>query len=67
MVKTWIGNYACFSSSLPWPVRQSTNQQHPLEKPLGKYIVILATHQENTKFRFQPILKFNFRDVPNLL
>lgn len=53
MVKTWKSNYACFSSSLPWPVLQSANQQHPLEKPLGKHLVILATHLEKPGFRFK--------------
>lgn len=67
MVKTWKSNYACFSSSLLWPVLQSTNQQRPLEKPLGKHFVILATHLENPSFRFKHILKLSLRDVPNLL
>lgn len=67
MMKTWKSNYACFSSLLPWPVLQSTNQQHPLEEPLGKYAVILATHLESPNLRLRHNLKVNLRDVPNCL
>lgn len=67
MVKTWKSNYACFSSSLPWPAPLSANRQHPLEKPLGKHFVILATRLENPSIGFKHILKLNLRDIPNLL
>lgn len=67
MVKTWTGNYACFSSSLPWSavaMYQSATSPWKASRQIHCY---LAPHWENPKVRFQPILKLNFRDMPNLL